>query len=363
MRTSSTALLLLLGLQQVAGSAVFSAAPARLYYDVLVYGSTPGGIIAAVAAARHGAKTALLSQREHVGGVCAGGLGQTDIGSCAAEVIGGIPLEFFSRNAKSYSTPQPRAPWNLEPHVAKEVYLSMLNESGVVLLPFAEVESVAKSGLRVGSITTVGGATYPAQIFIDASYEGDLMARTSGVSYTWGRESRQQYNESAAGSQKINMGGYGIEYIDPFDAQGKLLPLLNSVPPLFPTGQADRGIQAYNFRLCVTDNVTIRIPFKKPDGYDPAHWELLRRFWLAWPNSTNIHKAAQAAVPTAILGAIPSSSGARKFDMNNCGYNPIHTDHIGASWDYPEANYSRRQEIWQDHVDYTVHPHNLASYM
>lgn len=322
-------------------------------YDVLIYGSTPSGIIAAIAASRHGAKTALVSQREHIGGVCTGGLGQTDIGSCAAEVIGGIPLEFFQRNAKRYVMSQPRAPWNLEPHVAKDVYLNMLNESGVELLPFAEVDSVGKSGLRLNNITMIGGATHEAIIFVDASYEGDLMSRTNGVSYTWGRESREQYNESGAGSQDINMGNYGIEYLDPFDKEGKLLPLLNNVPPLYPTGQADRGIQAYNFRLCVTDNATIRVPFKKPAGYDPTRWELLRRFWLAWPTSTNAHKAAQAVAPSAILGAIPSSSGARKFDMNNCGYNPIHTDHIGANWDYPEANYSRRKEIWQDHIDYT----------
>ena len=321
-------------------------------YDVLVYGSTPSGIIAAVAASRNGAKTALVSQRKHIGGMCSGGLGQSDVGSCAEEVIGGIPLEFFQRNARRYAVPQPRAPWNLEPHVAKDVFLTMMNESGIELLPFAEVESVVKNGHRLDSITMVDGNTYKAVVFIDASYEGDLMAR-SGVSYTWGRESRAQYNESGAGSQDINMNNYGIEYLNPFDDQGNLLPLLNAAPPLYPTGQADRGIQAYNFRLCVTNNATIRVPFKQPDGYDPTRWELLRRFWLAWPNSTNSHKAAQAAVPSAILGAIPSSSEARKFDMNNCGYNPIHTDHIGASWDYPEANYSRRRQIWQDHVDYT----------
>ena len=147
-------------------------------YDVLVYGSTPGGIIAAVAASRNGAKTALVSQRQHIGGVCSGGLGQTDIGSCADEVIGGIPLEFFQRNARRYAVPQPRAPWNLEPHVAKDVFLTMLNESGVEQLPFSEVESVDKKGRRLGKITMVDGAAYTANIFVDASYEGDLMARS-----------------------------------------------------------------------------------------------------------------------------------------------------------------------------------------
>ena len=109
-------------------------------YDVLVYGSTPAGIIAAVSAARHGGKTAVLSQRAHIGGMCTGGLGQTDIGSCADEVIGGLAREFFNRSAASYTIPQPRSPWNLEPHVARQVFVEMLRESGATILPPAEVE-------------------------------------------------------------------------------------------------------------------------------------------------------------------------------------------------------------------------------
>jgi hypothetical protein len=337
-----------------AGGSTPSAADAQAQaapYDVLVYGSTPSGIMAAVAAARHGASTALLSQRPHIGGVCSGGLGQSDIGSCANEVIGGLALEFFHRNARSYATTQPRAPWNLEPHVAKAVFLAMLNESGVSLLPPAEVSAVQKQGTRISAITAEDGSRYSATVFIDASYEGDLMARSEGVSYTWGREARSQYNETGAGSQGTLV-EYGIEYIDPYDAQGALLPLLKPVVPL-PKGDADKQIQAYNFRLCVTDNATLRVPFAKPLDYDPAYWEVLRRFWLGWPNSTNPHKEAQAAAPTAILGPIPSSSGARKFDANNCGYNIVHTDMIGGSWDYPEADYTQRKKIWEEHVSYT----------
>ena len=337
-------------------------------FDVLVYGSTPGGILAAVAAARHGARTALLGQRAHLGGVCAGGLGQSDVGACT-EVIGGLALEFFTASAAEYNTPQPRAPWNLEPHIAQRVFLRMLNESGVVLLPPAQVVSVGVSAAAAAAaavpsvlrnISVEGGATFAAAVFIDASYEGDLMARTPGVSYTWGRESAEQYGESAAGSQGPASGGqYGTPvFMDPFVGGGsgkaakQLLPLLRPETPL-AKGAADREIQAYNFRLCVTDNASLRVPFAAPPSYDPAHWELLRRFWTAWPNSTGAHKAAQAKVPSAILGAIPSSSGARKFDMNNCGYNPIHTDMTGGSWAYPQANYSERERIWQAHVDYT----------
>ena len=240
-------------------------------FGVLVYGSTPSGVLAAVAAARHGARTALLSQRPHIGGVCSGGLGQTDIGGCADEVIGGLALEFFQRNAKSYPTPQPRAPWNLEPHVAREVFLAMLNESGVVLLPPAQVLSVTKTpGGVLRSIAVEDGALYSARVFVDASYEGDLMARTPGVEYAVGREPRSQYNESGAGSQGTLV-QYGIEFMDPYDAEGRLLPLLNPTVPL-PAGEGDKQIQAYNFRLCVTDNSSLRVPFRQPPGYDPAHW-------------------------------------------------------------------------------------------
>lgn len=359
-----------------AGAAALSfttAAAAVAPFDVLVYGSTPGGVMAAVAAARHGARTALLSQRAHIGGVCAGGLGQTDIGSCADEVIGGLALEFFNRSAAAYATRQPRAPWNLEPHVAKRTFLAMLNESGVVLLPpdqvaaapmAARVRAAGTAGAPAPALESVrveGGTVYRARVFVDASYEGDLMARASGVDYTSGREAMSVYNEPGAGSQgPAQPQAYGIEYMDPFDGGGAPLPLLSNTPPK-PKGEGDRLIQAYNFRLCVTDNSTLRVPFAKPPGYDASEWELLRRFWKGWVrlNSTSMPKeptiihAAQAKVPSAILGAIPSSTGARKFDANNCGFNPIHTDMIGGSVDYPEANYSHRASIWEAHVNYT----------
>lgn len=321
--------------------------------DVLVYGSTPAGILAAVAASRHGASTALLSQRSHIGGMCSGGLGQTDIGTCP-ELVGGFAREFFERSAASYRAPQPRSPWNLEPHVAKRVFLNMLDEANVTMLPPSQVASVSMDGIVIRSIGTTSGSTYGARVFIDASYEGDLMARTHGVSYTWGREGRGQYHESGAGSQGVDVSPYGDVWggVDPFDAQGQLLPLLQTGQPTSP-GTADLKVQAYNFRLCVTDDAHLLVPFTRPPGYDTSRWEVLRRFWRAWPDSTSPHKAAQAQAPSAILGAIPSSSGSRKFDMNNCGYNPVHTDMIGGSADYPNASYARREAIWQAHVEYT----------
>ena len=278
-------------------------------YDVLVYGSTPGGIIAAVAASRHGVgSVALLSQRANIGGMCSGGLGESDVGKCADEVIGGLALEFFHRSAASYATRQPRAPWNLEPHVAEATFRAMLAEANVTLLPFDEIGVVRTDGLEVRSITTVrDGATYDAAVFIDASYEGDLMARTEGVTWTWGRESTSTYNESRAGS-KGGQSQYLTEFIDPLvhapvgvgGAGGTvtpdLLPLVQPTAPALPDGTGDRQVQAYNFRLCVTNDATLRVPFAQPAGYDSARWELLRRFWRdVWPNSTNPHKYVRRA--------------------------------------------------------------------
>lgn len=346
-------------------------------FDILIYGSTPSGIIAAVASARHLTKAAhagvaLLSQRQHIGGVCSGGLGQTDVGSCAKQTIGGIPLEFFQRTAANYATPQPRAPWNLEPHVAEATFRAMLREANVKILPYDEVASVQTkapaaaegSAPQITSITTVrGGATYAASVFIDASYEGDLMARTKNVAWTVGREGAAHYNETGAGTTSNN--AYNDAFIDPLvhdgAAEPRVLPLVSATPPALPDGTADAEVQAYNFRLCVTQgdpkNLSgTRASFTKPEGYDPARWELLRRFWRdTWPNSTSPHRAAQAKVPSAILGRIPNRNGAwPKYDMNNCGYNPIHTDMIGGSKQYPTANYSERVAIWNAHVDYTL---------
>lgn len=332
--------------------ALLSTAAYAYDIDVLVYGSTPSGVMAAVAAARHGSRSALLSQKAHIGGVCSGGLGQTDIGSCADEAIGGLALEFFHRNAKRYSTLQPRTPWNLEPHVAESVFREMLSESGVALLQPGQVASVKVDDAVLRSITTVDGRVYTSKVFIDASYEGDLMAR-AGVEYIVGRESRSKYNETNAGSRGTAVEYGPIEFVDPYlPGSTELLPLLKPQGPL-PIGEGDHQTQAYNFRLCVTDNASLRVPFTKPLDYDSRQWELLRRFWRGWPTSPSPHKAAQAKAPSAILNAIPSTTGARKFDANNCGYNLVHTDMIGGSWEYPDANYSYREMIWHRHVSYT----------
>ena len=188
----------------------FSASPATAAaagdtYDVLVYGSTPGAVMAAVAAARHGARTVLVDYAPRVGGVCSGGLGRTDKGNSV--VIGGLAREFFLRNARVYDAGAAAPDFNLEPHVAQAVFEAMLADAGVAHVRTAggaQLDSVqrlhAGDAASLSGVTLEDGTAFAARVFVDGSYEGDLMAR-SGSSFTWGREANTTYNETGAGSQ------------------------------------------------------------------------------------------------------------------------------------------------------------------
>jgi len=228
-----------------------AAAPPPPPYDVVVYDASSGGVIAAVAAARHGAKTALVCASwpscfpeggRIVGGLSAGGLGQTDIGG-HTEIIGGFAREFYERNRAHYSrlggdasaargscrlpTAACNATFNLEPHVAQGIFEAMLAEAGVKVSFGAQVERVAKEGLAVRSITLTDGSVFAAKVFIDASYEGDLFSR-AGASYIVGRESNSTFGESLAGRAVGPTSNQFDLAVDPFDAQGRCL----SPPPV-----------------------------------------------------------------------------------------------------------------------------------
>ena len=344
-------------------------------YDVVVYDASSGGVIAAVAAARHGAKTALVCASwpscfpeggRIVGGLSAGGLGQTDIGG-HTEIIGGFAREFYERNRAHYSrlggdasaaqgscrlpTAACNATFNLEPHVAQGIFEAMLAEAGVKVSFGAQVERVAKEGLAVRSITLTDGSVFAAKVFIDASYEGDLFSR-AGASYIVGRESNGTFGESLAGRAVGPASNQFDLAVDPFDASGRPLPLL-SLPDRTPVGAGDRKVQSYNFRLCVTKNASNSLPFPKPASYDPATWELLRRYAHAcFPSrddpSQAPRKGCQFGFPSCNTQRVPNA----KYDMNNCG--GMSSDFIGQSWSYPEANYTERQTIWRAHRDYQM---------
>ncbi len=314
-------------------------------HDVIVYGGTASGVIASVAAARAGASVLLLEPRHHLGGMATGGLSRTDFGK--KQVIGGDALEFYWRVGLKYGMNRyaQDVAWYYEPHVGEQVFREMLQEARVEVQfghRLREHNSVRKEGARVVSITTDDGKTYSARIFIDCSYEGDLMAQ-SGVKYTWGRESTEQYGESLAGVREYTPKHQFVDKISAYDSQHHLLPEIGAGPKGTP-GSADKKVQSYNFRLILSDDPGNQVEFPKPPGYSPQRYELLARLLKAETirlgRSPYLHEVT-------LIAPIPN----HKADFNNNG--PFSTDYIGASWDYPTGSYARQAEIWQDHVNYT----------
>lgn len=301
-------------------------------FDVVVYGGTPSGIMAAIAASRNGASAVVVEVTGRLGGMCAGGLGQTDIGD--ANAIGGLALDFFTLNGLYYNSTQPI--WTLEPHVALEIFEEMLQNASVPVYYTQFVDTALMKGSQILSFTTLDGFNFTGKVFIDASYEGDLMAR-SNVTYTTGREAGSVYNEQLAGVVVPNHKNQFTVAVNPFDDDGNVLPLITPGPRGLPH-QGDEKIQAYNFRLCVTNDASNRVPFAMPESYNPDDWELFRRMNAISP-------------PTQVPSCNTSPLQNNKYDMNNCG--AISSDLIGGSWAYPEANYSQRAVIWQQHKNYT----------
>ena len=327
-----------------AATVVAAAEPRRA--DVVVYGGSAGGVISAVAAAREGKSVLLLSENNHVGGLVSGGLGGTDIGR--SETIGGYSREFFDRCRKYYvdkygeGSPQVKAAgthgYQFEPHVAELIFRKMLEEAKVTLLLGQRLAKIDKNGADIASITTKTGEVFAAAVFIDASYEGDLMA-AAGVKYHVGREGREVYGESIAGVQAYSPAHQFPKGLDvpALDAQGNPLPLVQPGPLAAP-GTGDRKVQAYNFRLCLTKIPENRIPFPKPEGYDPARYEILKQYLAKKPDIRPLSFFNNRTMPNG------------KTDTNNNG--PISSDHIGANWDYPEGDEATRRRIWDDHIRY-----------
>lgn len=316
-------------------------APAQ-QFDVVVYGATPGGVMAAVAASRGGAaRVAVISDSAHVGGMSASGLGKTDTGSTAA--IGGLALEFFAANGRHYGSAAPQ--WDLEPHVAEALFRGMLAAANVTVVPDARVVSASMDGTTIVSVALddAAGTTVKGAQFVDASYEGDLLA-AAGASWVVGREGVAQYNESYAGRMAYSPKNQIDVRIDPFEANGKtLLPLVQDAAfDGAPPGGADRAVESYNFRLCVTRNASNRVPFARPPGYNASQFELMRRLAAAvGPDKVSF------STFIGNIGAVPNG----KYDMNNGG--GISTDLVGGAWEYPTATYAERRSIWQAHKDYT----------
>ena len=332
-------------------------------FDLVVYGGTSAGVAAAVQASRLGRSVVLVAPDRHLGGLSASGLGFTDTGNKA--VIGGLAREFYHRIWKHYESPdawkwqqreaygnrgqgtpavdgEQRTMWIFEPHAAEKVFEDLVAEHRVDVRRDEWLDrqhGVVLQDGRIRSITTLSGATYAGSAFIDATYEGDLMA-AAGVTYRVGREGTSAFGEELAGVQKSARHHQhhfpaGVDpYLVPGDPSSGLLPRISPEPP-GADGQGDGRIQAYCFRLCLTKVTENRVPFTKPAGYDPQQYELLLRVL-----ETGWREVCRKFDP------IPNA----KVDMNNHG--PFSADNIGMNYAYPEGSYDVREQIVREHVSY-----------
>jgi len=328
----------------VAALAAAGALPAQQSYDLVVYGGTAGGAMTAVAGARQGMKVALVNPGRHIGGLVSGGLSGTDTGR--REVIGGLALEFYFRAGRYYKLERhlQELAWMPEPKAAEQIMRDMLKEQAVTLIensPLREKTGVAKEGTKIVGITTTNGTHFRAKVFVDSSYEGDLMAQAK-VSYTFGRESTQQYGETLAGIRAHTPSHQFAVDIPARDENGNLLPEI-SAEPRGEAGAADKRIQAYNFRVIATNVPENRIPWPKPEHYDVKRYELLARYlkamtpYMGRPLDIN---------EVNLLRVIPNG----KADFNNRG--GFSTDYIGKNYAYPDGDYATRARIWKEHEEY-----------
>ncbi|MFH5804104.1 FAD-dependent oxidoreductase [Alienimonas sp. DA493] len=332
--------------------------------DVVIYGATSGGIAAAVQVRRMDQSVLLIEPSSHLGGLTTGGLGATDIGNKAA--IGGISREFYTavgehyahRENWNYQKPEqydsrrgevkldpenPEPFWTFEPHVAMNIYEKWLQEVGVEPMMESPLDrgegGVTMKDGRIVQIRLKDGSTVRGDVFIDATYEGDLMA-AAGVSYHVGREAESVYGESYNGVRPaLNYKNHRFvkpvdPYVTPGDPSSGVLPQVRS-EPLPPSGSGDDGVQAYCFRLCATDVASNRIPWPKPEGYDESLYELLFRNFEAG----DLRKPWNPVM-------MPN----RKTDSNN--NHAVSTDWIGQNHDYPEASDEERAEIVAAHENY-----------
>ncbi len=351
--------------------------------DIVIYGGTSAGISAAIQAARFQKSVIIIEPTNRLGGLTTGGLGQTDIGN--KQVIGGIAREFY-RNIKSHykdsanwiwqsrtdykdggqtrSGKEEDAMWTFEPSVALKVYHEMIKGLDIKIVynqVLNRATGISKNANTINSISMESGDTYYGKMFIDATYEGDLLA-AAGISYTVGRESNSQYGESLNGVQANNTsktllgtvsnnGIYHnfIEGVDPYMVKGDslsgLLPFIAEGGPGID-GQDDKGIQAYCFRMTLTDHPENRIPFKKPENYNELEYELLfRNYEAAEGPIEEMYAYGDPLVPW-INSVMPN----RKTDTNN--QKGFSTDFIGQNWDYPEASHDERKKIVARHRQY-----------
>lgn len=335
--------------------------PAAEEADVIIYGGTSAGIAAAVQVSRMGKKAIVLAPDWSLGGLSSSGLGMTDSGR--KDTIGGISREFYervhdhyskpdawhlqdpdelkSKSGKEYFNPKSDTMWVFEPHVAEQIFEAFVVEFKIKVVRDQKLDRESGVEMKDGHITSirmVTGESYRGHQFIDATYEGDLLA-AAGVSYHVGREANSVYGETLNGVQKKQMKGHLFTkavdpYIVPGDASSGLVPRVHGDPP-GEDGSGDKRIQAYNYRMCMSNDPDNQVPFPKPKDYDEAQYELLFRNF----------EAGDLRMPWS-PGMLPN----HKTDTNN--YGAFSTDNIGMNYEYPEASYAEREKILAEHKSY-----------
>jgi hypothetical protein len=311
--------------------------------ELVVYAATSAGVCAAVTAARAGVQTVLIEPGNHVGGMTSGGLGYTDIGD--SRVLGGMAAELRDAIADHYGV-APGTYAGPEPHVAEAIYLRWLDQAGVDVVFGERVEHVRMNRERIQGLVTATGQEYTAGVFIDASYEGDVMAM-AGVPFAVGREDRSLYGERFAGRQELVPGMHIMPpWISPFqgDPSGvSETALVGQVKPepLAEVGSGDGGVMSYGYRLCLSTGDD-RIPFTRRDGYDESHWELGRRLFRRWELDGNTPTAGR------MIGLEQNLPGG-KADGNSLG--PFSLSVLdGSAWLYPTASHLEREQLRLRHL-------------
>ena len=353
------------------------AAAAVVESDVCVYGGTSGGVAAAVQAARMGKSVVIAEPGRHLGGMTSGGLSAVDIGDPRS--VGGIAREYFTKLAATVGVtlawdkafkgdggggPATGGAYAIEPHKAEQVFTDMAKEAGVKVHFQARLAEVTHHESRIKEFTTEDGTVFRAKMFIDCTYEGDLMAK-AGVIYTLVREGNAKYGETLNGIYYTDKylprtnhlmpgptgrvpGGQGVwdrdfpldPYVVKGDSKSGLLPLINEGEPA-AQGDPAPGVQAYCFRLCLTTNPANMIPITPPSDYDPKRYELVARFieaCLAIGDDMDLRWFSKH-------DALPND----KWDFNTATFGG---NLPGASWAWPEASYAQREKIAKEHEDY-----------
>ncbi len=331
----------------LAWSACTSAlcAQTTVTHDVVVYGDSAAAVAAAIQAKRQGLDVVLVNSTDFLGGMTCSGLSASDI--FHRDAVGGVARELYGRIGQHYGKAYVDY---FEPHVAQAAMDGMVKDAGVKVFLNEQLDrsagGVSKEGVQLKSFRTLSGKVFVAKVFIDASYVGDLMA-AAGVSYAVGREPNTLFAETLNGAQRGDNKprkhytqkdkDHFIKDIDPYikagDPASGLLPFVFAEDPV--TGEGDRRIQAYNYRLCVTTDPANRLPFTKPEGYRELDHEMLLR---------NL-EAGDIRFP-ALIHKLPNG----KADWNSM--HAVGTDYVGANWAYPEADYATRQKIEQAHELY-----------